>query len=106
MGLKMKDNFKLPKLADATAEWKALQEIKKLVPRFDRYRVDQRAMIAAQIETLSGQLTSDEIDAHWPALEYGDQRSAAQDALFWAQGGDIPAPSDCWKGVLVAKNSA
>jgi hypothetical protein len=77
-------------------EWRALPAFKKLIPRLDRYRVDRWAMIDAQVETLSGGYTLAEIVKHWDNDRGGDCRGAAEDALYWSQGGPVFSPVESW----------
>jgi hypothetical protein len=88
----------MPKTArEIQAEWKALPAFKKIVPHYDRYRVDQWKMIDAQIETLSAGLSLSEIKKRWNTDEEGDCRGAAEDALYWRQGGPVFSPVESWR---------
>jgi hypothetical protein len=93
----------MPKTAlEIEVEWKALPAFKKIVPHYDRYRVNQWRMIDAQIETLSAGLSLSEIKKRWNTDEEGDCRGAAEDALYWRQGGPVFSPVECWRMGLVS----
>lgn len=81
-------------------EYLALEALQKRVPHFTHLGEDNWEMIGAQIQTLKWEYTIEQIDHWWPdktGRSDGDNHGAAEDALFWKQGGDIPAPSEVWK---------
>ncbi len=80
-------------------EYLALEAIQKRVPHFEHTGEDNWEMIGAQIQTLKWEYTLDQIDHWWPdktGRDDGNNHGAAEDALFWKQGGDIPSPSSIW----------
>jgi hypothetical protein len=88
--------------AEIQAEWKALPEFKKQVPHYDRYRVDQWMMIDAQIETLRDGFNLAQIKKRWNTDDEGDCRGAAEDALYWKQGGKVFSPVQFWRMGIVS----
>lgn len=86
------------------AEWQALKALRPDVPHYDRYKVNQWAMIDAQIQVLRHGLTLAEINRQWAGTD--DERGYAQDARFWMDGGDVLAPATAWKSLAGRKISA
>lgn len=74
-------------------EWQVLLALKKHVPHFDRYMVDQWKAIAAMVQVLRYDLLMPEIRQQWPDL---DMRSAAEDARYWMDGGDVLSAAKSW----------
>ena len=85
-------------------EWRTLHEMMKSIPHFEAHRLDNWKAIEAMIATLSAGYTMHEIWKRWPELAEGtepDYRSAAEDALYWAMGGEIMSPSESWQSSII-----
>lgn len=83
----------------------ALRQVRAEMPHYtdDRYKTNQWALVDAAIETLLEGYTLAELRAKWDNDRGGDARGAAEDALYWVDGGDIPSQSSVWKSVVLER---
>lgn len=82
---------------EVKAELVALRALKPRLPRYDtRYaeKLNNHAMLHAQIQSLRYDLTLADIRRQYPSGSH--EQGAAEDALYWQQGGSVPKPSLCW----------
>ena len=71
-------------------EWRLLKQMKKSIPHRDDHRLDNHAAIDAMIQILR-------FDLELTTWEDLDTRSAAEDAKYWMDGGEILSPAESWR---------
>lgn len=85
--------------SDIQNEWRTLRQMKRQIPRMSawRPRTNQHDAIDAMISALRYDMSLPEIKA-----QYQDEaQGAAEDARYWADGGDILSPTKLWASVVL-----
>ena len=86
-----------PTAAEVHAELRALRSLRGQIPHYAEFGIDNFDMLAAQTQVIEYNLSMAQI-----ARQFGEEAElcgAAEDALYWQQGGDVLSPAESWANV-------